>query len=55
MSITKVVDRYNQNKIWLVKKYSSSNYYINQSISGRTFYKAFRRTTKKHLKDIGVL
>lgn len=55
MTIAKVVDKYNPCKVWIIKRYQSGNYFINQSISGRTFYKAFRRTTKRHLLDVGVL
>lgn len=52
MKITQVQDRYNSQKVWLIKRYRSGNYYINQKICGRTFYDGFVRTTAKHLAEI---
>ncbi len=52
MNITRVQDRWNDKKVWLIKRYRSGNYYINQEICGRTFYDGFVRTTAKHLVEI---
>ena len=52
MNITRVQDRYNSQKVWLIKRYRSGNYYLNQQICGRTFYDGFVRTTAKHLAGI---
>ncbi len=52
MNIARIPDPYNPNKVWLVKRYPSGNYYINQEICGRTFYHGFVRTTAKHLAEL---
>lgn len=54
MSIIEIVDKYNPDKIWIVKRYKSGNYYINQKIKGNKFYKSFQRSTAKSLRDIGL-
>lgn len=52
MNITRIIDRYNPCKVWLIKRYPSGNYYINQEICGKTFYNGFVRTTAKHLAEL---
>ncbi len=52
MNITRITDRYNPAKVWLIKRYPSGNYYINQEICGRTFYDGFVRTTAKRLAEL---
>ena len=52
MKINRITDRYNDKKVWLIKRYRSGNYYINQEICGRTFYDGFVRTTAKQLAGI---
>jgi hypothetical protein len=55
MKITKIVDKYNENKIWIVKKYSHSEIYLNQEINGKLFYNKYQKSSKKNLKNIGIL
>lgn len=52
MRIFRITDRHNPDKVWLIKRYPSGNYYINQEICGRTFYDGFVRTTAKHLAEL---
>ena len=52
MKTVYIKDKYNSNKIWIIKHYTDGHYYVNQSIKGITMYKAFQRTTKKLLIDI---
>lgn len=52
MTITRIIDQFNSNKVWVVKRYPSGNYYINQEICGKTFYNGFVRTTRKFIADI---
>lgn len=52
MKVFRIKDRFNKNKVWLVKRYKSGNYYINQEICGRTFYKRFVRSTAKYLTEL---
>lgn len=52
MPTTQIPDRFNPNKVWLIKRYSSGNYYINQKICGKTFYNGFVRTTQKFIADL---
>lgn len=55
MTITRVVDPYNSNKIWIIKKSKCHHYYLNQENSGRLLNKGFKRVTRKMLLDIGIL
>lgn len=44
---------YNNNKVWVVKKYKSdSHYYLNQEICGYTLNKKFIRTSKRWINEI---
>jgi hypothetical protein len=52
MKIIEIKDRFNKNKIWIIKKYKSSNYYINQKIFKKIFYRKFQRSTKKKINNI---
>ena len=52
MKIIKRVDKYNPNKVWVIKHTKCGHFYINQEICGKLFYKAFQRTTFKHIQDI---
>ena len=51
---TKIVDKYNSSKVWIVKRYECGNYYYNQENSGRMLNKKFTRTTKAFLVELGV-
>lgn len=46
-----VQDKYNPAKTWVIKRYDSGNYYVNQKIHGRMFYSRFSRVTKRSLKN----
>lgn len=52
MKVIKIVDKYNSNKIWIIKIYSCGHYYVNQEICGRLFNRSFRRLTKSFIKSI---
>lgn len=52
MNIIRITDRHNLNKVWIIKRYPSGNYYLNQEICGRIFYNGFVRTTAKHLAEL---
>ena len=52
MILRNVVDEWNENKVWVIKKYSDGHYYLNQEIKGVMFYKAFRRVTLKWIREI---
>lgn len=52
MEVFKIKDRFNEKKVWLVKRYKSGNYYINQEICGKKFYKSFVRSTAKYLTEL---
>lgn len=51
-NIIRKTDRHNKDKVWLIKRYPSGNYYINQEICGRTFYNGYVRTTAKHIAEL---
>ena len=52
MIITKIVDKYDSNKVWVIKRYSDRHVYFNQEICGKLFYSRFQKTTKKHIDEI---
>jgi hypothetical protein len=51
MKIYEIEDKYNPAKVWVVKHTKSGNFYVNQKIHGRLFYKRFSRTTKRQLQS----
>jgi len=51
----RIVDKYNNRKVWLVRRDRWGHYHVNQVIHGRKFYSCFLRTTRKWLESIGVL
>lgn len=55
MEVIKIQDRFNPDKIWVLRRYTSGNYYVNQEIKGQRMYNKDRRMTAKFLKSIGVL
>lgn len=55
MEILKIQDKYNNSKVWVIKKTACGHYFMNQEICGNMFYNRFTKTTKKHLKQIGIL
>ncbi len=55
VEVIEIQDKYNENKRWLVKKTSCNHYYFNQINSGYKLNKSFTKTTKRFLRDIGIL
>ena len=55
MQITRIADKWNPEKVWVIKKYFCGTFYVNQEIKGEKFYDRDRRMTKKMLVSIGVL
>ena len=51
MKIALIQDKYNENKIWIIKKYKNRNIFYNQKIGDRVIYN-FSRTSKKFLKSL---
>lgn len=51
LKIALIQDKYNNNKIWIIKKYKNRNVYYNQKIGDRVIYN-FSRTSKKFLKSL---
>lgn len=45
-------DKYNPEKIWLIKKYSDGHYALNQEICGFIKNKSYQRTSKARLEEI---
>jgi hypothetical protein len=52
MNKTKVQDKYNKDKMWLIKMYEGGGIYYNQENKGKKLNRKYQRTTKKWLKDI---
>ena len=52
MQIWKVRDKYNPNKVWIIKRTNDRHYYANQLICGKLFYSRFQRITKDRWYEI---
>ncbi len=52
--IRKVKDKFNNKKVWIVKKSKCNHYYLNQEICGLLFYSKFIRITKSFLTEVGI-
>lgn len=54
VNVQEIIDKWNDKKIWLVKRYGCGHYYFNQSIAGHVLNKNYTKTTKAYLKSIGL-
>jgi hypothetical protein len=52
MKIIHVTDKYNPNKVWVIKITKCYHYLVNQMIKGRMFNKKFTRMRKKDIKEL---
>ncbi len=52
VKISEIQDRYNENKIWVVKKTKCRHYFINQKINGKMFYSSFQRVPLSFIHNI---
>lgn len=52
MKVTEIKDKYNPEKIWIIKRSKCGHYYINQKICGKVFYSRFQRVTKSLINGI---
>lgn len=52
MTITRIIDKYNPCKVWIIKRTKCGHFYVNQEISGKMFYKGYRRMTKRYIKEV---
>lgn len=52
MTTTERQDKYNSQKVWIIKRSKCGHYYINQKINGKMFYSKFQRKTLKFIKSI---
>lgn len=55
MKVTRIQDKYNPDKVWMIKRYLCGTFYVNQEIKVQKFYDRDRRMTKRMLVSIGVL
>ena len=55
MKVTRIQDKYNPDKVWMIKRYLCGTFYVNQEIKGQKFYDRDRRMTKRMLVSIGAL
>ncbi len=49
MKLIRIRDKYNLDKVWIIKKSKCCHYYLQQEIKGKLFYSRFVRTSKKLL------
>lgn len=52
MKTWRITDKYNPDKIWIIKRYNDGHYVANQEISGKLFYKSFQRITKDRWSEL---
>ena len=53
MKITRIQDKYNDSKVWIIKKTKCRHYYLAQEIKGQQVCK-FARLGKKWAQHIGL-
>ena len=51
-TITRVTDRWNPKKVWLLKHYADGHYMLNQEIAGRRFYGSYQRSSRGKIGKI---
>ena len=51
LKIALIQDKYNENKIWIIKKYKDRSIYYNQKVGDKVLY-GFNRTSKRFLKSV---
>ena len=52
MNIKRITDKYNEKKVWIIKRYKDGHYYVNQEICGKIMYSSYRRMSKKYIDTI---
>ena len=52
MEIKRIQDKYNNRKVWILKRSKCGHCYYNQENSGYKLNKGFRRTTRRFLIEI---
>lgn len=52
MKTYSIQDKYNTNKVWIVKVYDKGEVFYNQEIEGQKVNSKFQRTTKKWINQI---
>lgn len=50
--ISEYKDKYNENKVWVIKRTSCRHYYLNQKICGKMFYPSYKKSTLNHIRNI---
>lgn len=51
-TITRIVDRWNPRKVWLIKRYADGHFALNQEVGGRVLYSHFTRASKQRIDEI---
>ena len=52
MEIIRVTDKFNPDKVWVIKRTKCRHFFLNQEICGRMFNSRFVRVSKKHIENI---
>lgn len=55
MKTLKIPDKWNGEKVWVVKIYKCGAVYVNQEVKGKILGRKFARMTKRQLREIGVI
>lgn len=50
--VIEIQDKYNPQKVWIIKRTSCRHYYINQKVCGRIFCPHFQRVSKAFINDV---
>lgn len=51
-TLTRIVDRWNPRKVWLIKRYADGHFALNQEVGGRVLYSRFVRASKQRIDEI---
>ena len=51
-TIVRLQDKWNSNKVWIIKRYADGHFYLNQEINGKLFYSRWARTSRSYLEKL---
>ena len=54
LAVKRYTDICNSSKVWLVKRSKHGHYFLNQEVDGVILNSRYKRTTLKHIKQLGI-
>ena len=51
-TIIRLQDKWNSQKVWIIKRYADGHFYLNQEINGKLFYARWTKTSRSYLENL---